>query len=115
MDYFHDDIDERILVLQLDSAVNTDACHALVQKIEGMIENGLRGIIADCSELEYISSSGVGILLRLYRYVNQHGSRITVAGANSEVAEVLQLTRFDELLGIHQDIETAREEIAKSN
>ena len=51
-------------------------------------------ILIDCSQLNYISSSGLRILLNLYKHVRANGHTATLKGMNEEVEEVFYVSGF---------------------
>lgn len=54
-------------------------------------------ITIDCNALDYIASSGLRILLRLRKACAANGQKVTLAGINENVMEVLQITHFDKM------------------
>lgn len=55
-------------------------------------------ITLDFTELEYISSAGLRVLLAGYKIVDKKGGKLIVQGANKEVREVFVITGFDEMI-----------------
>ena len=48
----------------------------------------------DCTSLEYISSSGLRILLGILKQSKANGSSVTLKNVNDVIREVLELTGF---------------------
>jgi len=46
----------------------------------------------DCSELEYISSSGLRIFLNILKNARSSGNKVTLLGVNEVIRDVLELT-----------------------
>lgn len=60
-------------------------------------------IVIDCTKLEYISSSGLRILLNLRKTAAAVRSKVTLLNINEEIKKVFQLTGFISLFDIkHQ-------------
>jgi len=51
-------------------------------------------IVLDCGELNYISSSGLRILLRVFKHTRANGHKAVLRGLKDDVKEVLQLSGF---------------------
>ena len=61
--------------------------------------NGIRELILDISNLEYISSAGLRVLLSAQKIMNKQGKMI-VRGATDAVMEIFDVTGFTDLLNI---------------
>ncbi|MBQ4347543.1 MAG: STAS domain-containing protein [Firmicutes bacterium] len=71
-------------------------------ELEKEIKEGLGGITdltLDFSELEYISSSGLRIVLLAQKTMNKQGS-MTIKNVNSVIMEVFEITGFVDILNI---------------
>jgi anti-sigma B factor antagonist len=55
-------------------------------------------VIVDMSELEFIDSSGIAMLLEAQAASRRDSDRLCFRGSGDEVAKILQLTRVDEQL-----------------
>ncbi len=54
-------------------------------------------IVLDCTELNYISSSGLRILLSIYKHTRSNGHKAVLKGLKEDVEEVFQLSGFKPL------------------
>lgn len=59
-------------------------------------------IIIDCSKLEYISSSGLRILLNIRKNAGGKGSRVIIRHISDEIRKVFQMTGFTSLFTIEE-------------
>lgn len=57
-------------------------------------------ITIDCTALDYISSSGLRLLLRIRKAANQYGNKVTLIGVNANIMEVLNITHFNKMFEI---------------
>ena len=53
-----------------------------------------KDIVIDCTELEYIASSGLRLLLSILKQAKSVGSRVILKNVNEVVRDVLNLTGF---------------------
>lgn len=51
-------------------------------------------VVIDCTELDYISSSGLRILLRIFKHTRGNGHKAVLRGLKDDVKEVFQLSGF---------------------
>ena len=82
------------LVAKLNGELDTAAAHDTELALKPLMESGGKDIIFDCSELEYIASSGLRILLSIRKNATEQGSRVVLKGVNDVVLDVLNLTGF---------------------
>jgi anti-anti-sigma factor len=64
---------------------------------------GARAIILDFTDMEYMNSGGIGLLVTLLVRVQRGGQRLLAVGLSDHYRQILSLTRLDEAIGIHQD------------
>jgi len=57
-------------------------------------------VVLDCTELNYISSSGLRILLNVYKHTRANGHTATLKGLEDEVKEVFELSGFMQLFKV---------------
>jgi anti-sigma B factor antagonist len=76
----------------LDSYVSEEA----EQQFEKLYELENTEITLDCTNLEYIASSGLRLFFMLVRNVSPNGCKIIVKGAQKPVMEVFDMTGFSD-------------------
>jgi len=82
----------------------TDVEHAIRQAIK----QGSRKLVLDFSRLDYMDSAGVGLLAMCVGIMEREGGKVLVAGATGHVAELLELTHLNRLVGMYPDAAAAR-------
>jgi anti-sigma B factor antagonist len=65
----------------------------------GLIDDGARGITLDCRGLQFLDSSGIGVLLAVRNRLGEDGS-LTLEGPPAHVRKVLDLTGVSERITI---------------
>jgi anti-sigma B factor antagonist len=105
--YFHE-VDRSVMILGADGGLNADTARPFVEQLESLIDAGVNQIIVDCSQLDYISSSGIGVLVRLHRKLAARGGDVKIAAPKSIVLKALNVMRIGGLLSIYPDVDQAR-------
>ena len=59
----------------------------------------IKELLIDFSEVEYVSSMGLRVLLELQRTMNEKGS-MTLKNVSSDIVKVFEITGFDRILNI---------------
>jgi anti-anti-sigma factor len=63
--------------------------------------DGVAGVVTlDCSRLEYISSAGLGVLLKTQKRLLGAGGKLRLAGVNRHVQDIFLYSGFDQLFEI---------------
>ena len=59
-------------------------------------------LILDFSELSFMDSSGIGLIMGRYRMMQLLSGRVTIVGAAPQIKKVLQLSGISELVGFKE-------------
>ena len=62
-----------------------------------------RSIVLDFSQLEYMNSGGIGLLVTLLVRTQRAGQKLLAVGLSEHYRQILALTRLDEAIAIHDD------------
>ncbi len=108
MEFYYDEIDNDVLIITADGGLNADTSEQFVQSIEKLVDGGLKKIIVDCDKLDYISSSGLRVLVRLHNRMKRQGSDVKLASVKGPMPDVLQVTGLNKLFEIYPDVNRAR-------
>ena len=108
MELYQDDVENDVLILAADGGLNAETAEQFVHEIETLVEAGLTKVIVDCSKLTYITSVGLGVLIRLHNKMTKHGGDVKICSVQGLVPQVLQVTRLDMAFEIYPDLGRAR-------
>ena len=65
-------------------------------------------VLVDLSEVDYISSIGVHMLVNAARSIARRGGKIALLNPQRDVMNVLELIGIPQIIPIHSDLETAK-------
>jgi anti-anti-sigma factor len=85
---------EKQLVAVLEGELDTAAAPAFEEAMQPLFDSKGREIVIDCTDLEYIASSGLRILLNILKKAKASGSRVVLRGVNEVIRDVFELTGF---------------------
>jgi anti-sigma B factor antagonist len=86
------------LTLAVSGRLDTTTAPELDAELKEALE-GVTELVMDFSELEYISSAGLRVLLTAQKTMNNQGS-MELTGCNDTVKEIFEVTGFDSILTI---------------
>jgi anti-sigma B factor antagonist len=74
---------------------------ALVDAYARAGADGVRAVVLNFSELEYMNSGGIGLLVTLLVRANRAKQKLLAFGLNEHYRQIFELTRLDEAIGIY--------------
>jgi anti-sigma B factor antagonist len=80
---------------------------ALRDSISGLLKQGRKDIILNLTALQYLDSSGIGELARVYVSVVKQSGQMKVIGLSSKIEEVLKITHLYQVFPEFPDEEAA--------
>ena len=89
---------EQHLVIALEGRLDTMTAPQLEEELKSSLDN-VTELVIDLSNLEYISSAGLRVLLSAYKTMRTKGS-MKIVNANELVQEVFEVTGLGDLLPI---------------
>ena len=101
MDITINKLDGRLVVAlvgDFDNAASTKA----QQKLAPVLECDDCDILIDCQRLEYISSSGLRILLSIFKHAHANGHAAILKGMTDEVEEAIDMSGLMDLFVVEK-------------
>lgn len=89
-----------VITVELIGRLDTAAAQEVSEKLLPLQENADRTIVLDCSQLNYISSSGLRIFLALRKASAVKGGKVIVKSINDDIRTVFMMTGFLNLFEI---------------
>ena len=86
------------LVISLSGRLNTVSAPMFEEEIRSSID-GVTELVLDFSNLEYMSSAGLRILLSTQKVMNKQG-KMTVRNVNATIMDIFEITGFTDFLTI---------------
>jgi len=67
----------------------------------------VRAIVLNFSDLSYMNSGGIGLLVTLLVRANRRSQKLLAFGLSDHYRQIFELTRLDEAVGIHDSEQAA--------
>lgn len=80
--------------------LDTPASQEVAPQFEELKADAAGTIVLDCSELSYISSSGLRLFLTIRKAASEKGGKVIVRSINNEIRAVFMMTGFLNLFEI---------------
>jgi anti-sigma B factor antagonist len=75
--------------------------------IKDRIQRGSKKLVLDLTNLSFLDSAGVGMLVVCSSAMEQAGGKLVVAGAGGKVKQVLEITHISKVIAIYPDVASA--------
>ena len=89
-----------VVMAYLKGRLDTQAAQEVANQMEGLTKAASGTIVLDCTEMTYISSSGLRLFLTLRKAAADKGGKIIVRGMSNDIRSVFMMTGFLNLFEI---------------
>ena len=86
------------VTLIVSGRLDTQTAPELENELDSVL-SGIKELIFDMTNLEYVSSAGLRVILKAQKAMNQQGS-MKITGVNDSIMEVFDITGFLDILTI---------------
>lgn len=94
-------------VVHVSGDVDVTAAPALREAIDAVVAEGHRRLVLDLTEVTFIDSTGLGVVVGRLKGLRREGGSLVVAAAHERVLRVLAITGLDTVLEVAADVPSA--------
>ena len=95
------------LVINMVGKLDTQHAGPAMDELQAHINESGGNLLVNLEGLEFVSSSGLRVILRAAKQVRAKGGNMKVCSAKGVVKEVLEISGFDSLLDLHAEEDQA--------
>ena len=95
--------DDGVAVIELTGDVTAACENELMDAYHEAGRAEIRGIVLDFTGLDYMNSSGIGLLVTLLVRARREGRQVSAFGLSDHYRQIFELTRLDEVISVHTD------------
>lgn len=88
-------------VVQPKGEVDLYTAPRLKEELSGLIQEGRSRIVVDLSGVEFLDSTGLGVLIGSLKRCREGDGELVLAGPNETTEKVLRITGLDKVFTIH--------------
>jgi len=93
------EVDGKITAI-LEGELDTAAAIQTEKEFQPLLNSNSKDIVLECSNLRYISSSGLRLFLSLLKNAKANGCVLTLVNLNDNIRKVFSITGFSNLFNI---------------
>ena len=87
------------LVIPMPREVDHHSISGIQDNLEMMLAGrGIRRVILDFSDTEFMDSAGIGMVLGKYRRVKAFGGQVAVSGANDRILRIMTMSGIGQII-----------------
>jgi anti-sigma B factor antagonist len=90
-------------IIDIHGEINALAESTLMDAYTQACSPGVHSIILNFSSLEYMNSSGIGLLVTLLIRIRRQNQRLLAYGLSDHYEQIFELTRLNEAIGIYNN------------
>ncbi|MCB1111869.1 MAG: STAS domain-containing protein [Chlamydiales bacterium] len=96
-----------VLILRVKGRLDAISSPGTEKKVFDCINNGQHNLLLDFTEVDYLSSAGMRMLLSTTKKLKTLSGKLVVSNVNTNVMDVLKMSGFDHVLEISPNEEDA--------
>ena len=100
-------VNDKVSVIDVKGEVTAFAEGVLMQAYNQASDGRVRAIVLNFEGLEYMNSSGIGLLVTLLIRINREKQRLLTYGLSEHYRNIFQITRLDDAISIYDSEEEA--------
>ena len=93
-------IEDQCTLISVEGDLDASSSILLDQAIAQAVEASARNLLIDCSQLNYISSAGLGVFMSYLKEFEHNQIQLVLFAINDKVRGVFQILGLDELITI---------------
>ena len=94
-------VDPKVSIIDITGEITSAAEKVLMDAYGEAAGGGARAIVLNFSGLEYMNSSGIGLLVTLLVRANRQKQRLMSFGLSDHYRHILAITRLDDAIAIY--------------
>jgi anti-sigma B factor antagonist len=101
------DVDGRATVVAVEGEIHVSTAPEFSGMLNAVIDGGRTSLVLDLSDVTFIDSTGLSVLLNALRRVTRAGGRMALVCTNPTVLRLFEITRLDTTFDIHAGLAPA--------
>lgn len=101
-------IRKKVLVVSLSGELDHHTAKDVKNLIEEVIKNrGVVNLVFDFTNLTFMDSSGIGVVIGRYKLVRSMGGKVTIVSPARNVSKLLSMSGINKIIEIFDDVDSA--------
>jgi anti-sigma B factor antagonist len=102
---------EEIYVIDVQGELDLYNAYKLKELLTKMLENKIERFVINLDEVEYIDSSGIGVLIYISSTVKKSNLKLAITNIHGSVQKVMELTKLTDYFPITATLDEAMKKV----
>jgi anti-sigma B factor antagonist len=98
---------EGVAILHLKGRLTVGESNSVREKVNEQMEAGCYNVILDLTGVDYVDSTGLGIMVICFTSLKKHGGALKLVNPNKRNVELLLLTKLHTIFEVFTEIQDA--------
>lgn len=94
-------LNDNVRVIVLAGEIDLYSAPKLKQEMAMLLESGIRQVIIDLSSVEYLDSTGLGVIIGGLRRIKEKNGSLSLVGLSPLIRRVIEITRLNDVFDIY--------------
>ncbi|MFY9177200.1 MAG: anti-sigma F factor antagonist [Caldicoprobacterales bacterium] len=96
------------LMVSLKGELDHHTANQVRQYIDGILEDPtIKNIVMDIQGLNFMDSSGIGVILGRYKIISKRGGKLGVVNINAHIDRIFQMSGIYKLIKVYDQLDQA--------
>lgn len=96
------------LIVKIGCEIDHHSCDKIRDKIDrSFIESNVKNILLDMSDVHFMDSSGIGLIMGRYKFTTKLGGQAGVIGGNEYVDKIIKMSGVEKFVHIYTNLKDA--------
>ncbi len=95
---------DKTMIIQFDGELDHHTAQEIREEIDRTIEvKSIKNLIFDLSNLKFMDSSGIGVVIGRYKVINKKGGKVGVINVNPHVNKIFEMSGLFKIINKYSD------------
>lgn len=92
------------IILELKGELDTEGVRQFEPTLLQLCEEKEKHLILDCTNLSYINSLGLGLIIKAFKRANENDQKLILAGLQDPIWRLFEIVRFHRIFPIFESV-----------
>jgi anti-anti-sigma factor len=97
---------EGVICLKIDGRLDAESAPEAETTVKGILKGGTQRLLFDLSQMDYISSAGLRVILMAVKELRNKKGKVVLCGLTPYVKEIFDVSNFSSIIPITDSVET---------
>lgn len=97
-----------ILISLKGNLMGKEQVQDLLDEIDFFYNEGIKKIIINLAEMEYMNSSGLSVLINIFTQARNKGGEVVITNISEKINQLLIITKLNSIFNIEDSVEAAK-------